>query len=320
MCRGRAVRDLTHRLLLLLPTLFGASVVVFMLLRLVPGDPAQVIMGLRATPEGLAAIHRDLGLDLPLWQQYFTWLGHLFRGDLGQDYRSNVAVTTLLSQRLPVTLQLTFMALVLSLVVALPLGVQAAVRPGGVADRVAGVVGLLGISIPDFWLGIMLILALSLGLGLFPSSGYVALSDSVAGNLRSFAIPSITLAAGLAAVMVRVTRAAVAEVLSRDFVRFLRAKGLPEGQIIYRHVLRNASVPIITVLGLQFGYLLGGAVIVEQVFSLPGVGSLIVNAALERNYPVVQAGMLVVALMFILVNLGTDILYAVLNPRIGAAQ
>lgn len=308
---------MTHRLLLLLPTLFGASVVVFMLLRLVPGDPAQVIMGLRATPEGLAAIHRDLGLDQPLWHQYVTWLGHLFRGDLGQDYRSNVAVTVLLGQRLPVTIQLTLTSLALSLLVALPVGVQAAVRPGGVADRLAGIIGLLGISIPDFWLGIMMILLLSLGLGLFPSSGYVAASESPVQNLRAMALPSITLAAGLAAVMVRVTRAAVAEVLSRDFVLFLRAKGLPEWQIVFRHVLRNASVPIITVLGIQFGYLLGGAVIVEQVFSLPGVGSLIVNAALERNYPVVQAGMLVVALMFILVNLLTDLLYTLLNPRIG---
>ena len=308
---------LTHRLLLLLPTLFGASVVVFMLLRLVPGDPAQVIMGLRATPEGLAVIHRDLGLDQPLWHQYVTWLGHLFRGDLGQDYRSNVAVTVLLGQRLPVTIQLTLTSLALSLLVALPLGVQAAVRPGGVADRLAGIIGLLGISIPDFWLGIMMILLLSLGLGLFPSSGYVAASESLVLNLRAMALPSITLAAGLAAVMVRVTRAAVAEVLSRDFVLFLRAKGLPEWQIVFRHVLRNASVPIITVLGIQFGYLLGGAVIVEQVFSLPGVGSLIVNAALERNYPVVQAGMLVVALMFILVNLLTDLFYTLLNPRIG---
>jgi len=308
---------LTHRLLLLLPTLFGASVVVFMLLRLVPGDPAQVIMGLRATPEGLAVIHRDLGLDQPLWHQYVTWLGHLFRGDLGQDYRSNVAVTVLLGQRLPVTIQLTLTSLALSLLVALPLGVQAAVRPGGVADRLAGIIGLLGISIPDFWLGIMMILLLSLGLGLFPSSGYVAASESLGLNLRAMALPSITLAAGLAAVMVRVTRAAVAEVLSRDFVLFLRAKGLPEWQIVFRHVLRNASVPIITVLGIQFGYLLGGAVIVEQVFSLPGVGSLIVNAALERNYPVVQAGMLVVALMFILVNLLTDLFYTLLNPRIG---
>jgi peptide/nickel transport system permease protein len=212
------------------------------------------------------------------------------------------------------------MALVLSLIVALPLGLQAGVRPGGLADRIAGVVGLVGISIPDFWLGIMLILALSLGLGLFPSSGYVPLSEGLAANLSAFALPAITLAAGLAAVMVRVTRAAVAEVAGRDFVRFLRAKGLSEGRIVYRHILRNASVPIITVLGLQFGYLLGGAVIVEQVFSLPGVGSLIVNAALERNYPVVQAGMLVVALLFILVNLATDILYAILNPRIGAER
>lgn len=312
------MKDVAQRLLLLLPTLFGASVVVFLLLRLVPGDPAQVILGLHATPE-VAVIHRDLGLDQPLWQQYATWLGHLFQGDLGQDYRSNVEVTTLLSQRLPVTLELTLLALVLSLIVAVPLGVQAAVRPGGIADRLAEGVGLLGISIPDFWLGIILILVLSLGLGLFPSSGYVPLSAGMAENLRGFALPALTLAAGLASVMVRVTRAAVGEVLSRDFVRFLRAKGLPEREILYRHVLRNASVPIITVLGLQFGYLLGGAVIVEQVFSLPGVGSLIVNAALERNYPVVQAGMLVLALMFILVNLATDILYALLNPRIGAA-
>lgn len=311
------MRQLARRLLLLVPTLFGVSLVVFFVLRLVPGDPAQVIMGLRATPEGLAAIRRDLGLDLPVHEQYLLWLGNLLSGDLGRDFRSNVEVTTLLAERLPVTLELTLLSLLLSLAVAVPLGVQAAIRPGGLADRAASVVGLVGISIPDFWLGIMLILALSIGLGLFPSSGYVPLSESLAGNLLSFALPAMTLAAGLAAVMVRATRSAMQEVMSREFVRFLRAKGLRGRAIVYGHALRNASIPIVTILGMQFGYLLGGAVIVEQVFGLPGVGSLIVTATLERNYPVVQAGMLTVALLFILVNLLTDVLYALLDPRIG---
>jgi len=312
-------RYVLKRLILLVPVLIGMSVVVFLLMRLVPGDPAAVILGLRATPQGLAVIREQLGLDLPIHQQYLHWAGRLLEGDLGQDYRSNVAVTTLLADKLPVTIELTFFALILAVVIAIPLGVSAGVRPRGAAGRGAMALGLIGISIPDFWLGIMLILAFSLGLGLFPSSGYVQLSDSVLGNLASLFLPALTLAVGLAAVLVRVTRSAVMEVLDRDFVRFLHAKGLRQRAIIYRHVLINASIPIITVIGLQFGYLLGGAVIVEEVFSLPGVGRLIVSATLERNYPVVQAGMLVVAMMFILVNLATDILYAVLNPKIREA-
>lgn len=305
-----------RRLVLLLPVLVGMSIVVFLLLRLVPGDPASVILGLRATPQGLAVIRDQLGLDLPIAEQYLHWVGNLLQGDLGQDYRSNIPVTTLLADRLPVTIELTLLALVLALVIAIPLGVRAGVRQRGLADKSAMTLGLLGISIPDFWLGIMLILALSLGLGLFPSSGFVPLSEGLFANLRSLFLPALTLAIGLSAVLVRVTRAAVAEVQERDFVRFLHAKGLRQRAIIYRHVLRNAGIPIVTVIGLQFGYLLGGAVIVEEVFSLPGVGRLIVSSTLERNYPVVQAGMLVIALMFILVNLCTDILYAVLNPKI----
>lgn len=305
-----------RRLILLLPVLVGMSIVVFLLMRLVPGDPASVILGLRATPQGLAVIRDQLGLDLPITQQYLHWVGNLLQGDLGQDYRSNIPVTTLLADRLPVTVELTLLALVLALIIAIPLGVRAGVRQRGLADKGAMTLGLLGISIPDFWLGIMLILALSLGLGLFPSSGFVPLSDGLFANLRSLFLPALTLAIGLSAVLVRVTRAAVAEVQERDFVRFLHAKGLRQRAIVYRHVLRNAGIPIITVIGLQFGYLLGGAVIVEEVFSLPGVGRLIVSSTLERNYPVVQAGMLVIALMFILVNLVTDILYAVLNPKI----
>ncbi len=308
------------RLLLLGPTLFGVSVLVFLLLRLIPGDPAQVIMGLRATPEGLAAITRDLGLDLPLHDQYFRWVGALLRGDFGRDYRSNIAVSTLLATRLPVTLELTLLSLLMALVIAVPLGVIAAVRPGSIFDHAASALGLVGISIPDFWLGIMLVLVFSLTLGMFPSSGYIPLAENVFGNLRSMGLPALTLATGLAAVLVRITRSAVTEVLSQDFVRFLRAKGLRRHVIIIRHVLRNAGVPIVTVIGMQFGYLLGGAVIVEQVFDLPGTGSLIVTATMERNYPVVQAGILVVALLFILVNLATDLLYSWLNPRLAGER
>lgn len=312
----RLMEYVVERLLWTIPVLVGMSIIVFLLLRLVPGDPATVILGLRATPEGLAIVRQELGLDLPIHLQYLHWVGNLLRGDLGQDYRSHVQVTTLLRQRLPVTIELTLLALTLSLGIAIPLGVRAAAQQGSPTDQTALTLGLLGISIPDFWLGIMLILVFSLGFGLFPSSGFVPLTQSVLGNLRSLFLPALTLAVGLAAVMVRMTRSSVLETLNRDFVKFLRAKGLRERLVIYKHVLRNASIPIVTVAGLQFGYLLGGAVIVEEVFSLPGVGSLIVNATLERNYPVVQAGVLTVAFMFIMVNLATDVLYAVLNPKL----
>ncbi len=315
----RLIRYIAGRLLLLLPVLFGTSILIFLLLRLIPGDPAAVILGLRATPERLAIVREELGLDLPIHQQYGQWLGKVLAGDLGKDFRSNEAVTDLLRVRLPVTIELTVLALALAIAVAVPLGIRAAIKPGGIADRGSMLLGLFGISIPDFWLGIMLILVFSLALRMFPSSGYARLHEDILVNLRSFFLPALTLAVGLSAVLVRVTRSAVLEVMERDFVKFLRAKGLRERLVIYQHVLRNASIPIVTVIGLQFGYLLGGAVIVEEVFSLPGVGRLIVSATLERNYPVVQAGMLVVAFMFILVNLATDVLYGLLNPKIRGA-
>lgn len=314
------LRYILQRLLLLLPVLFGTSILIFLLLRLIPGDPAAVILGLRSTPERLAIVRNELGLDLPIHEQYFQWLGKVLQGDLGQDYRSNIPVTTLLSDRLPVTIELTLLSLTLAILIAVPLGIRAAVKPNGIADRISMALGLFGISIPDFWLGILLILAFSLGLRMFPSSGYVRLSEGILENLKSFFLPALTLAVGLSAVLVRITRSAVVEVLERDFVKFLRAKGLREQLVIYKHVLRNASIPIVTVIGLQFGYLLGGAVIVEEVFSLPGVGRLIVSATLERNYPVVQAGMLVVAFMFIMVNLVTDVIYRIINPRIREEQ
>lgn len=312
------LRFIGRRLLLTIPVLVGMSIVVFLLIRLVPGDPAQVILGLRATPEGIAAIHRDLGLDLPIHRQYLRWLSNFLTGDMGQDYRSHVPVTTLLRQRLPVTIELAGISMLLSVLVAIPLGVAAAVRRGRAADRAATLLGLTGISIPDFWLGIMLVLLVSLRLGLLPSSGFRPLTENLLDNLRSMALPALTLAMGLAAVLVRMTRASMLEILNKEYIRFTRAKGLRERLVIYKHALRNASIPIITLIGLQSGYLLGGAVIVEQVFDLPGLGSLTVNATLERNYPVVQATALVIGLLFVAVNLATDVTYAFLNPKIRA--
>lgn len=310
------VRFFARRILLTIPVLVGMSVVVFLLLRLVPGDPAQVILGLRATPEGLAAVHRDLGLDLPWHRQYLHWVGNFLSGDLGQDYRSHIPVAVLLRQRLPVTLELAALSMLVSLCTAIPLGVAAAVRRGSAADRAAMLLGLAGISIPDFWLAIMLILFVALGLGVLPSSGFMPLTQNLVGNLRSMALPSLTLAAGLAAVLVRMTRASMLDVLSREYIKFARAKGLRNRVVVYRHALRNAAIPIITLLGLQSGYLLGGAVIVEQVFDLPGLGSLTVTATLERNYPVVQATALLIGLLFVVVNIATDLVYGALNPRI----
>jgi peptide/nickel transport system permease protein len=309
-------RYLAQRLLLTVPVLLGMSVLVFLLLRLVPGDPAQVILGLRATPEGIETIHRDLGLDLPIYQQYAIWLGNLARGNLGLDYRSHESVAVLLATRVPVTLELAGLAMLMSLVVAIPLGIAASTHRGGNADKLALTIGVVGISIPDFWLGIMLILLVSLGLGILPSSGFTPFDQNPIANLRSVLLPAATLAAGLCAVLTRMTRASMLDVLHQDFIKVSRAKGLPESHVVYRHALPNAGMPIVTVIGLQSGYLLGGAVIVEQVFALPGVGSLVVNATLERNYPVVQSAVLLVALMFVLVNIVTDVLYAYLNPRI----
>jgi peptide/nickel transport system permease protein len=307
-----------RRLGLAVPMLLGMSVLVFLIVHLVPGDPASAILGLNQTPELIARVRRDLGLDEPLVVQYFTWLGHLLQGDFGTDYSSNAPIGELLTQRLPVTIELALTALLVAVVVGVPLGVLAAVRAGRAADAGAQAVSMAGISVPDFWLGIMLILVFSLGLGLLPSSGWVPLSQDPVENLRHVALPAFALGAGFAAVLIRVTRAAMLDVLGRDYIRFCRAKGVPERSVILKHGLRNAAIPIATVLGMQAGYLLGGAIVVEQVFALPGIGRLVLDAVLQHDYPVVQAAVLVIGAMFIAVNLAADVLYAVLNPRLRA--
>ncbi len=307
---------LGRRLALAVPMLLGMSIIVFLIVHLVPGDPAHAILGLNATPELVSQLQSQLGLDRPLPVQYLDWLGGVLHGDFGTDYSSSAPISELLSQRLPVTIELALVSLGLAVVAGVPLGVLAAVRRGRAPDAVAQGASMLGISVPDFWLGIMLILAFSLGLGLLPSSGWVPLTQDPVENLRHVALPAIALAAGLAAVLIRVTRAAMLDVLSQDYIRFCRAKGVSETRVVLKHGLRNAAIPITTVIGMQAGYLLGGAIVVEQVFSLPGVGRLVLDSVLQRNYPVVQASVLVVGVMFIIANLAADLLYTVLNPRL----
>jgi peptide/nickel transport system permease protein len=307
---------LGRRLALAVPMLLGMSIIVFLIVHLVPGDPAHAILGLNATPELVSQLQSQLGLDRPLPVQYLDWLGGVLHGDFGTDYSSSAPISELLSQRLPVTIELALVSLGLAVLAGVPLGVLAAVRRGRTADAAAQGVSMLGISVPDFWLGIMLILAFSLGLGLLPSSGWVPLTQDPVENLRHVLLPAIALAAGLAAVLIRVTRAAMLDVLSQDYIRFCRAKGVSETRVVLKHGLRNAAIPITTVIGMQAGYLLGGAIVVEQVFSLPGVGRLVLDSVLQRNYPVVQASVLVVGLMFIVANLATDVLYTILNPRL----
>jgi len=306
---------IARRLLLTIPALIAMSVLVFFIIRLVPGDPVLVILGTRATPETVATVRHDLRLDEPIWTQYAGWAGQVFQGDLGVDYRTHEPIRKMLLTRLPVTLEMAMLAMVMSALMAIPLGVMAATRRG-VADHGATALGLVGISIPDFWLGVMLILLMALVLGWLPSSGYVPLRESVWGNISHMLLPAFTLSLNLAAVLTRTTRAAVLDVLNRPYIRTARAKGLRERAVVVGHVLKNASVPVLTVMGLQLGYVLGGAVIIEQIFALPGVGQLTLNAVLARNYPVIQGAVLLVTFLFMLVNILTDSLYAVLDPRV----
>ena len=313
---SRRTRYILERILLAITTLLAMSLFVFLLIRLVPGDPVQTMLGFRATPQNVATIRHQLHLDEPLVTQYFDWLSGLLHGDLGRDYISHAPLSELLSNAIPVTLELTFLSMTLALVVGVPLGVLAAARPGAIRRAMDGFV-IVGVSIPDFWLGTLLVLLFAATLVWLPPSGYTPFTADPLGNLRYMTLPVVTLAVGEAAYIARTTRGAMDEALGAPFVTFLRAKGLAERSIIFRHALRNASVPIVTVAGIQFGVLLGGAIVIETLFGLPGVGRLTVTAINQRNYTVVQGAVLFIATLFILVNLVTDLLYGWLDPRIG---
>jgi peptide/nickel transport system permease protein len=305
-----------RRLLLAVPLLLGMSVLVFGLMRVIPGDPAVTVLGYKATPDAVRALRAAFHLDEPLVQQYLRWLGGIVHGDFGIDFRQNEPIGRMILDRLPVTVELTLLAALCAALLGVPVGLLAGARRRGVADRASLALGLLGISIPDFWLGIMLILTFSLAAGLLPSSGFVPFGEDALLNLQYLALPALTLSLSRAAALSRLTRAAVMDVVHRPFVHFARAKGLGERAILVRHVLPNAAIPIVTVIGLQVGYMLGGAIVVETIFALPGLGRMTLDAVLERNYPVVQSGLLVVGAMFMLVNLVTDMLYGLLDPRL----
>lgn len=304
------------RLLLLVPVLLGVTIVVFSIAHLVPGDAAQVLLGTNQTPEKLAELRHIYGLDRPLYVQYVDWLWLALRGNFGESLKTGNAVTYEIGHRLPATLELTAAAMAISLLIAIPTGIIAAARPYTIFDYASTVFALTGIALPNFFLGILLILIFSLGLGLVPSQGYLSLIEDPGQNLRLLILPAVTLGTSLAAVVTRMTRTSMIEVLGREYVKTARAKGLREPVVVLRHGLKNALIPVLTVIGLQTGYLLGGAVIVETIFSWPGIGRLTYQAITQRDYPVLQGTVLLVAVMFMVINLAVDVLYAYLDPRI----
>ncbi|EIC21179.1 nickel ABC transporter permease [Thiorhodovibrio frisius] len=294
-----------------LVVMLGVSTLVFLLLHLVPGDPVEAMLGESARPADLAALRAHLGLDRPLSVQYLDYLAGLTRLDLGQSLTDQRPVADMIAERFPATLQLTLAALTLAVLIALPLGVLAARHQGGPLDSAAMGFSVLGMAVPNFWLGPMLILVFSLWLGWTPVSGRE--------GWNSLILPALTLGTGLAALLARMVRASLLEVLGEDYIRTARAKGLNESAVLWRHALRNAALPILTLLGLQLGGLLGGAVITETVFSWPGIGSLLVDAIKARDYPVVQGCVLLISLIYVGVNTLTDVLYLWIDPRIGRA-
>ncbi|WP_428944667.1 ABC transporter permease [Pantoea sp. FN060301] len=303
------------RLLLAIPTLFLVSIMVFSLQKLLPGDPVLAMAGEERDPAVIAQLREQYHLNDPLPTQYLWWLGNALRGDLGTSLRTQEPVTTLIASKLPVTLELSLLAMIVALVVGISMGIVAAVRKNSWVDHTTNFVALSGISIPHFWLGILLILLFSVHLQWLPASGYVPLSESISQNLKTLLLPALVLGTGLAATLMRHTRASMIAVLKADYIRTARAKGLLPKKVILKHAFRNALVPVITLTTLLFGELLGGAVLTEQVFTLPGFGKMIVDAVFNRDYAVVQGVVLVVAIGFLLLNLLADVLYVLINPK-----
>ena len=298
-----------RRVLVAIPTLLGVATVVFSLLRLLPGDPASVIAGPTATPEAITNIRHQLGLDLPLWQQYLAFLGRLLRGDLGISTRTGAPVVQEIFTRVPFTAELAVTSLILAIAVGVAAGVIAATRRNGGADLGISGSAVFGVSMPTYWLGLMLIIVFAVRLRMLPAAG-------VDRGVLSMVLPTVTLALFSMGLVTRQTRSAMLEVLGQDYVRTARAKGAGRSSVLIRHALRNALLPVVTTIGLQFGALLGGAVLTESVFAWPGVGRLLVDSIGSRDYPVVQGVVLLLSVAFIVINLLTDLVYAYVDPRI----
>jgi peptide/nickel transport system permease protein len=309
---------LLRRIAIILPTLLFVSIVIFGLQQLLPGDPALALAGEDRDPAVIAFLHAKYHLDEPLPVRYALWLGGVLTGDLGESIRIDKPVRDLVLEKLPVTAELAGLAMVIALLIGIPAGVLSAVKNGTWVDYAANLFALWGLSTPNFWLGFLFILLFSVELGWLPASGYVSPAEDLGQNLRGMIMPAFVLGNGFAAVMMRQTRSAMLEVLGMDYVRTARAKGLAERRVVLKHALRNALIPIVTLGALQFGVLLSGAVLTEQVFSIPGFGKLIVDAVFNRDYAVVQGVVLVTATAYIVLNLCADLAYFLVNPRLRA--
>jgi peptide/nickel transport system permease protein len=309
------LRYILRRVLIAVPTLILVSIFVFTLQKLLPGDPVLAMAGEDRDPAVIAALREKYRLNDPIILQYFYWLADVLRGDLGMSLRTNMPVTELILQKLPVTIQLAIMSMFWAVLIGIPMGIISATRKGTWADYLANVVALSGLSIPNFWLGIMLILLVSVNLGWLPASGYESPWVDFSRSMQTMLMPSLVLGTGLAAALMRHTRSAMLGVLQSDYIRTARAKGLAERRVILRHAFRNAVLPVVTLSALLFGELLAGAVLTEQIFTIPGFGKLIVDAVFNRDYAVVQGVVLVTAVGFIIMNLIADVLYVLLNPR-----
>ena len=307
---------LVKRIAATVPVLLIVAVLVFLLLRLTPGDPAAIMAGDAASSENIAKIREDLGLSKPLFVQFGIWFGNLLSGDLGQSYFFKVKVTTLIGQRLEPTFALSFLTIIIAVLVAVPLGVLAAWKQGGWLDRALMGFSVLGFSIPVFVLGYLLIWLVSLKLGWLPVQGYERLSGGFVPFIRHLILPSVTLSVIYIALIARVTRASVQEVLSEDYIRTARAKGLPENRVLIFHALTNAAVPIITVIGIGIALLIGGVVVTESVYGIPGLGRLTVDAVLARDFPTIQGVILFFSFVYVLINLLVDLTYLFFDPRI----
>jgi len=311
-------RYIAKRLLSLIPVLLGVSLIVFFLVRLIPGSAIQMYLGtqVEATPQQMEELKRIFGADKPVPVLYVEWLGRVLRGDFGYSLRTGRAVLPDIVSRLPLSIELTFLSLFLALLIGIPQGILASLRKHPVMDVVNRVIGLIGLSLPQFWLAALMVLAFSGFRGWIPMGNYVSFAADPLRNLKMLFLPSLAIGIGFAAVVMRYTRNSMLEVLQMDYIRTAKAKGLKKRVVIVRHALKNAILPVITVAGFNTGYLLGGAIVIEEVFALPGMGRLALYAIYQRDYPVIQGIILVIATLFVLVNLVTDLIYALVDPRI----
>ena len=301
---------------LMIVILFIVSVIIFSLVNVLPGDPALLKLGQEASPEAVEKLREEMGLNDPLYMQYIHWVTNVLQGDLGNSYVDNTAVTKILMQKIPVTLELTILSFLVAILIALPAGIISASRKGTLWDYSGTLFALSGVSVPPFFLGILLIFIFSIGLGWFPPSGYQPFFENPLNSLMLMILPAITVGIRLSAELTRMLRSSLLEVLQSDYIRTGYAKGLREKGVIFRHALRNALIPVITVSGLQVGSFLGGAVITETIFAVPGLGQLVVNSILTRDFPVVQGAVMFMAFAVVFINFTVDLLYSFLDPRI----